>query len=47
MRRMRFCGFFLKVWVAGIGHLGRQVEHGLLAVAEVRGDDQLAGVAQA
>jgi len=33
------CGFFGEVGLARIGHVGRQVEEGLLLVVEVRGDD--------
>ncbi len=33
--------------IAGVGHVGRQIEEGLLAVAKVRRDDELAGFSEA
>ncbi len=36
-----------KFGIAGVGHLGREIEEGLLAVAEMRGDDELAGFSEA
>ena len=36
-------GGFGEFGIARVGHAGRQIEQGLLAVAEVRGDDELAG----
>ena len=38
-----FGGFELEVGLARVGHVGRQVEEGLLFVVEVRGDDEFAG----
>ena len=40
-------GGFGKVGIAGVGHVGRQIEQGLLAVAEVGRDDELAGFGEA
>src|SRR5208283_2630776 len=36
-----------KFGVAGVGHIGREIEEGLLVVAEVRRDDELAGFSEA
>ena len=36
-----------KFGIAGVGHVGRQIEQGLLAVAEVRGHDEFAGFSEA
>ena len=44
---MREGGGLGEFGVAGVGHLGRQIEQGLLAVAEVRGDDELARFSKA
>ena len=40
-------GGFGKLGVAGVGHLGRQVEEGLLAITEMGRHDQLAGFGEA
>ena len=37
-------GFVGEVGLARVGHVGREIEEGLLFVVEVRGDDELAGV---
>ena len=37
-----FGGFELEVGLAGVGHVGGQVEEGLLGVVKVAGDDELA-----
>ncbi len=41
---MQFGGGFRKFGIAWVGHVGREIEQGLLAVSKVRGDDEFAGV---
>ena len=46
-RSMQRAAASTKFGVAGVGHLGRQIEEGLLAVTKMRGDDELAGFSEA